>query len=189
MTDAGTDLASPRIREPLINFRSLTTRVSRNFSVPQYTVQPGEMVSSRSGPIVLIVDDDLGFVWWLGEIFSEVGCCSLPALSCKQARTLMKEGYNLDLILVNPHLPGAGALVSALGRRNANVPVVAIHTGSERLGDAADQDSTLTRPAASDQISRAEWLRKVRKLLRELKPSFGTSKRLSERARTFPLIN
>ena len=157
--------------------------------MPQYTVQPGEMVASRSGPIVLIVDDDLGFVWWLGEILTEVGCCSLPALSCKQARTLMKEGYSLDLMLINPDLRGASALVSTLGPRNANVPVVAIRTGSERAGGAADQDTTLERPSASDQISRAEWLRKVRKLLRELKPSLGTSKRSSERVKTFPLIN
>jgi len=40
---------------------------------------------------VWIVDDDLGFVWWLGDIFSEVGCRALPALSCKDAVALMNE--------------------------------------------------------------------------------------------------
>src|SRR5260370_28299368 len=56
---------------------------------------------------VWIVDSDLGFVWWVGDIFREVGCRALPALSCKDAVALMKElGIEPDLIVLNPNLPG-----------------------------------------------------------------------------------
>src|SRR5579864_7603483 len=40
---------------------------------------------------VLIVDDDLGFVWWLGDIFNEAGARCVPALSCGAAMVLTKR--------------------------------------------------------------------------------------------------
>ena len=49
------------------------------------------MTETLSGPTVLIVDKDLGFLWWLGEIFSEAGYDVAPALDCKQAFSLTTE--------------------------------------------------------------------------------------------------
>jgi hypothetical protein len=40
---------------------------------------------------VLIVDDDLGFVCWLGELFTEPGCRPLPGLSCGEATAVTKQ--------------------------------------------------------------------------------------------------
>jgi hypothetical protein len=38
--------------------------------------------------MVLIVDDDLGLVCWLGDILNEAGIRSIPALSCGEAKVL-----------------------------------------------------------------------------------------------------
>jgi hypothetical protein len=48
-------------------------------------------------PVVLILDTDLGFVVWLGEIFSEVGCEVVPALNSDQALSIIRE-RNFGLI-------------------------------------------------------------------------------------------
>ena len=57
------------------------------------------MIEPPRGPTILIVDEDVGFVWWLGELFSEFGYRSIPALSCRQALSLVGlEGNNLLII-------------------------------------------------------------------------------------------
>ena len=60
------------------------------------------------GAAVLIVDKDLGFALWLGEIFIEAGCHAAPALDCKQAISITTElNLKIDLVVVNPRLRGS----------------------------------------------------------------------------------
>jgi hypothetical protein len=64
------------------------------------------------GPTALIVDDDLGFVWWLGERFHEAGYQPAPALNPRQAGFLVKElNLKITVVVVNPGLPGARKLI------------------------------------------------------------------------------
>jgi DNA-binding NtrC family response regulator len=116
---------------------------------------------------VWIVDDDLGFVWWLGEIFTEAGCRALPALSCEQAVSLMKKlDVGIDLLVLNPQLPGVVKMLQALRDAHPNFKVVAIGKISPALATAIHPQANLERPNSSDSISRLEWLTKVRKLLK-----------------------
>lgn len=118
---------------------------------------------------VWIVDDDLGFVWWLGEIFTEAGCRALPALSCDQAVSLMKKlDVGIDLLVLNPQLPGVIRMLQMLRGAHANFKVVAIGKISPVLATAIHPQASLERPSSSDSISRPEWIKKVRKLLREV---------------------
>lgn len=67
-------------------------------------------------PTVLIVDENLGFVWWLGEILVKAGCTVLPALNCRDALSLAKEtGIKVDLVLANPTLDGFSEMTKQLG--------------------------------------------------------------------------
>ena len=43
------------------------------------------MADVLGGVTVLIVDEDVGFVFWLGEILTKLGCRAVPALDCTQA--------------------------------------------------------------------------------------------------------
>jgi DNA-binding NtrC family response regulator len=124
---------------------------------------------SPAATTVWIVDDDLGFVWWLGEVFTEAGCRTLPALSCEQALALFKSlDVGIDLLVVNPQLSGISKMLKILSRAHPNLKIVAIGNASAALLAASRPQASLERPSASESISRPEWLKKVRKLLKEV---------------------
>ena len=127
------------------------------------------MSPSPAATTVWIVDNDLGFLWWLGEVFTEAGCRTLPALSCEQALALIKSlNVGIDLLVVNPQLPGVVKMLQSLSRAHPNLKIVAIGKASTALTAAFRPQASLERPSASDSISRTEWLKKVRKLLKEV---------------------
>jgi len=85
-------------------------------------------------PTVLIVDQDLGFVWWLGEILQSAGCTVVPALNCQQAIILMKElNLNLNLIFVDPTLTGVPSMIETLRAGQDRIKIVDV-------GSLADSD-------------------------------------------------
>jgi hypothetical protein len=131
--------------------------------------------SSRS-PLALIVDHDLGFLMWLGDVFSELGCQALPALQCRQALALTKRlDLSITTLVLNPELPGAARLVEALVRVNPGLRVVQIcnaasdphpNNGRGRTNPVGVPASfTLQRPSPGEPVSRSEWVVKVRKML------------------------
>lgn len=133
-------------------------------------------MNPRPGSVLaLIVDHDLGFVMWLGEIFSELGCQAVPALHCRQALALTERfALPITILLVNPELRGAERMIHMLVAANPGVRLILIRDGSaDQAGDdasGADQidvqnRQTLERPLPGDPISRPEWVAKIRKLL------------------------
>jgi len=119
-------------------------------------------------PTVWIVDDDLGFVCWLGDILTEAGCRALPALSCREAVVrMMRLGIEPDLIVLNPHLPGVARMLQRRVRAKRHPKIVTIGTPPEALAASIRVHATLERPFGSQPMSRPEWLERVRKLLRE----------------------
>ena len=85
-------------------------------------------------PTVLIVDGDLGFVWWLGEILHNAGCAVVPALNCQQAITLMKElSLNLDLIFVDPTLSGVSSMIDTLRAGQDRIKIVDVLSVSDDI--------------------------------------------------------
>jgi len=124
---------------------------------------------SPAATTVWIVDDDLGFVWWLGEVFTEAGCRTLPALSCEQALALMKSlNVGIDLLVVNPRLPGVIKMLQLLSRAHPNLKIAAIGNASAALPASFRPQASLERPSVSDSISRPDWVKKVRRLLKEV---------------------
>jgi len=135
------------------------------------THQNGELVDmtfSPAPPTVWIIDDDLGFVWWLGEIFIQARCQPFPALTCEQALSLMtKLKVGADLIVINPHLRGVSAMLDTFNRSNRNLKIVALRNPSEPQAADAISEITLERPSRTDRMSPPEWLKKIRKLLKQ----------------------
>ena len=126
-------------------------------------------MSPQPAPTVWIVDDDLGFVWWLGEVFIEAGCHTLPALSATEALALMKRlQVSIDIVVVNPALAGVDRMLRSLKRANPGLKIIIIGPGT--LTSATMRvHGTLIRPSAFEPLPRPEWLDKVRVLLREVK--------------------
>ena len=119
---------------------------------------------------LLIVDNDVGFLWWLGELFTEAGYQAVPALNCSQAVAAVKKfDVEVDLLVVNPALTGVGRLLAALERPGHDLRIVLIREGPIGLKYPGFRyDATLTRPSSGEPISRTDWLRKLRTLLRQL---------------------
>jgi DNA-binding NtrC family response regulator len=127
------------------------------------------VTQSPAPTTVWIVDDDLGFVWWLGEIFTDAGCRAVPALSCVQAISLLQMlNVGIDLLVVNPRLPGISGMLQVLSRANRSLKIVVIGRAFPTAPAAIHPQANLERPSGSDSISRAEWLKKVRRLLKEV---------------------
>jgi hypothetical protein len=119
------------------------------------------------GPIALIVDDDLGFVWWLGERFHEAGYWPVPALSPKQAGLLVKElDLKITVLVVNPGLRGVRRFMKTLSETHSPlVKVIIILDPSVPTPAAVRAHAIVERPSGLEPASRHEWLRKLRRIL------------------------
>jgi len=114
----------------------------------------------------LIVDDDVGLLFWLGEIFGKAGWNTVPALNCRQALTLaaMWDSY-IDLVLVNPALNGVNELIETLSRVHRPKIVVLHDPDIEAVIPA---DGELDRPDLATSVSRARWAERFRQLLTKI---------------------
>ena len=74
----------------------------------------------------------------------------------------------IDLLVLNPQLPGVIGMLQILSSGNTNFKVVAIGKASLVLATAIHPQANLERPSSSDSISRLEWVKKIRELLKEV---------------------
>ena len=115
----------------------------------------------------LLVDDDFAFLFWLADIFTEVGCDTLPALSYQQAvlHANIFEGQ-LDFLVVNPALPRALEIVQIFGGMHRPKIILIPEQGVEPDPRVA-ADAILERPDPQSAITRPIWVERIRKLLRD----------------------
>ena len=124
------------------------------------------MVPLPRKPTALIIDDDVGLIFWFGDILGKAGWNIVPALNCRQAVALaVMWDSRIDLIVVNPALNGIAEMVLTLSRVHWPKIVLIRDPGVEPDISA---DATIDRPDVSTSLSRAEWAERVRKLLKEL---------------------
>ncbi len=117
---------------------------------------------------MLIVDEDLGFVWWLSEMFSAAGCQVVPALSPSEIVSVTRElGLTIDMLVVNPDLAGISETIQALSQ-SRSPRIVSIREHNSPRDSAVDAHATLERPSGSGQVSRDEWQACVKKLVKEI---------------------
>jgi DNA-binding NtrC family response regulator len=130
-------------------------------------------VSSASGArTVLIVDDDVAFVWWLGEMFTDAGYQAVPALNCSQALAVVNKLHlKIDVLVVSAALSGCVRLVRYLERLGRDLRIILIGDSKAIATHDFEYDATLTRPTGWEPVSRPDWLRKLRSLLKGLNPT------------------
>ena len=114
---------------------------------------------------VLIVDGDLGFVFWLGRALDEAGYQALPAKSIADATALLDElSIGIDLLIVNYSLPGAAAFSETLRQsQGRNLRVIALAEEWEESGAALASADVLGRKPGSGVglASRMEWVETI----------------------------
>jgi len=115
-------------------------------------------------PTVLIVDDDPGFLFWLGALLRELGYRSFPALNVPEALACARNlKIEVDLLIVNPRQAGAADFIYALRRSQGTVKVLAL---SDRPAvDLPIVDASLGKPDQFDQDTEIRWRYAVERLL------------------------
>jgi hypothetical protein len=74
---------------------------------------------------VLIIDDDLGFVFWLGHALDQAGCRAFPARNVNDALALASElDIEPGLVITGGSQPGAENLVARWRTRHKDLRVI-----------------------------------------------------------------
>src|SRR6185295_8227222 len=109
---------------------------------------------------VLIVDRELGFVFWLGQALDRAGYQALPAKSCEDATELLKQlNVEIHLLIVGHSVAGAAAFADALRRSQGHLEVITV------IGDEEEPIAPFPGAQASQRIlsgsvneaSETEW--------------------------------
>jgi len=144
------------------------------------------MRDDRVAQTVLIVDDDLGFLFWLGEVLTRAGYRAIPAHSVEEATNLTRRlRVTADVVIVNPAVSGAAEWSRGNSRWRRPVIAAVEDTGDFRAslvgacaiglkpgapkacaGGAPDLSAAL-KPNASQVLRRRrmEWLATVQQVL------------------------
>ena len=120
---------------------------------------------------VLIVDDDLGFAFWLGQALDRAGYETWPARSVTAAKSLLAEvRLAVDLLVITASLPRAGVLANYLARNNPNLKVIAVYDNlTDGFKPFPKASAVHQKPQIIDTAAKAEWVQLVTGVLRSNK--------------------
>ena len=109
---------------------------------------------------VLIIDNDLGFVFWLGHVLDAAGYSALPAKSVPDAALLvMQLGFTVDVLAINPSLTGAGDFIAALHRSQKDVRVIGVLNDPQQVVHIPGLNAAHPKPTVFDEMAKAGWLK------------------------------
>ncbi len=109
---------------------------------------------------LLVVDDDLAFVFWLGFGLDSHGLQAVPAKNATAARALLgRIEYPLRAAIVNAALPGTARLVKDLRRHQPDLRVISL--GSAEESALPGSDAARQRPAELGEAAKSEWVNAI----------------------------
>jgi DNA-binding response OmpR family regulator len=95
--------------------------------------------SKGSRKVILIVDNDLGFLVWLGLALAKHGFVSIPACGAQSAHQAVEAlDLTIDLIILNFEIPGIMELIHKLKREAPKLKLIAIEDTSTGIHKTAD---------------------------------------------------
>jgi len=125
------------------------------------------MSKTLDTPTVLIVNEDLGFIFWLGDIVTEARCLCIPALNSLQAISLVRElKVEIDLLIVNPALAGVSEMIETLNNAQHSYQIVS--SVDKTLNRTRNIHAEATRPIL-EPVLRQKWLQEVHKIVKSVR--------------------
>jgi DNA-binding response OmpR family regulator len=113
----------------------------------------------------LIVDGDLGFVFWLGQGLDRVGYAAFPARSVPAAQKLVEEfKITVDLLIINPALADADEFTQTIRGANRRVAVVAVYDNEADLHRLPDLDLRCQKPERIDESTRQHLILEIERV-------------------------
>jgi len=113
---------------------------------------------------IMIVDGDLGFLYWLGCTLSAAGYLPLPALNCEDVGGVIERlQVGVDILVIDSCLPGANELAVELTREHPQLKVIAVVRNDDKAElDYSRADAFQYKRPGSDDAMGAVWLETVR---------------------------
>jgi len=116
------------------------------------------------GRTVLVADDDIAFVFWLGAVLAEAGYQVVPATNCAQVLSRMnKLKGKVDVVILNPALRGAFQLPPMLEKSGIPLRIVLSQEPGTRLSGTFSSYPNLEKPSAP--VSCERWCHQLHKTL------------------------
>jgi hypothetical protein len=115
---------------------------------------------------VLILDNDLGFVYWLGSVLIGAKYQPWPACSVSDAFTVVgqRPRIPLDLLVVNPSMDGVKDLISRYRRMQPNIKVMGV--GPQDVRNLSNVAAWREKPSPSDDSEKRKWSRIIDRICR-----------------------
>jgi len=113
---------------------------------------------------VLIVDSDLGFIFWLAELLVRAKYQPWPSCSTMDAISIVSRRQTpLDLLIVNPSLRGASHLIRTLRENQPGLKVLAVDPLNDR--QVRGVNAWHSRPHSADPSAKQKWMREIDRVL------------------------
>ncbi len=110
---------------------------------------------------ILIVDSDIGFIFWLAKVLVEARHQPWPACSAMEAVALVnrRQLTPLDLLVVNPSLQGVPHLIRKFRSAQPDLKVLAVDPLNDR--QVRGINAWRARPHPADQAAKDKWVREI----------------------------
>jgi DNA-binding NtrC family response regulator len=112
---------------------------------------------------ILVVENDLGFIFWLGAALAAADYQPWPACGVSDAIELVgKLRIPIDLVIVDPSLRGVSKLITVLRRSQADLKVIALGAEGKTKLTGINARHQKPRPAQAPAKQEQEWLGAVK---------------------------
>jgi ActR/RegA family two-component response regulator len=113
---------------------------------------------------ILLIDTDLGFLFWLGRALDRAGYQSFPARDVPNAIALLAELHlTVGLLILNCSLPGAEDFIADLLRSQSNIKVISLVEYEQTFIPGID--AVCRKPSEISEQSKAELVKFVQSVL------------------------
>ena len=120
----------------------------------------------KSKRTVLILDRELGFAFWLGQILDFSGYNAFPAKSCEDAAELLNHLKTpIDLLVLGSASARALAFADSLRRSHRQLKVLAAVGEGAEPSSIFSADAVQNKPSTAASVSSMDWLRTIDALL------------------------
>ena len=108
---------------------------------------------------ILIIDNDLHFVFWLGSALAKAGYETIPAKSVPDAIELLNQiAGAIDLLILNPASDGVADFVRCVSRTFAATVIAVVDPLTASPGRVPGAHVTILKPQNDDERWKLEFL-------------------------------
>lgn len=114
---------------------------------------------------ILLIDTDLGFLFWLGQALDRAGYEAFPARGIPDAIALLAELHlTVGSIILNFSLPGAEDFIAGLRHSQNHLKVISLVEYEQQFVPPGI-DAVFCKPSEINERSKAELVQMVQKVV------------------------